>query len=303
MISGDAVETVNYSTLKAIHPHWRGFLRLCHIDRSIVHQGVGNRGNFDFSNGVLTVYWDHYHPDVFVQVSDLFVHSDIVEHIPNIDSLFAISIDNSPLLAKKISIVIPRSEYEISLRLHTTDISTFNQIFMRYEYETENLPDSANTVVDLGANIGLATVFFGLKYPHTKILSVEPNEGNYVAMVTNTAALGGRSHKEHAAVWVRDGLINLHTESEDGSPLGEWGVQVSEAPSRNESLTRCFKLPTVLDKAGFDTVDILKVDIEGAELEVFSNGAEEWLPRINLIVIETHDRFRPGSEPVPSCKN
>ena len=290
------METVNYSTLKAIHPHWRGFLRLCHVDKSIVHQGVGSRGHFDLSNGVLTVYWDRYHPDVFVQVSDLFVHSDMVKHIPDIDNLFALSIGNSHLVTKKISVAIPVSGYEISLRLHTTDIPTFNQIFIRCEYETENLPDSANTVVDLGANIGLATVFFGLKYPETKILSVEPDESNYVEMVTNTAALGGRSQKEHAAVWVRDGLINLHTESEDGSPFGEWGVQVSEAPSQKRTLTRCFKLSTLLDRAGLDTVDILKVDIEGAELEVFSDGAEEWLSRINLIVVETHDRFRPGSE-------
>jgi hypothetical protein len=53
---------------------------------------------------------------------------------------------------------------------------------------------------------------------------------------------------------------------------------------------------TLLDQAGFHHVDILKIDIEGAELEVFSNGAEEWLSRVNLIIIETHDRFRPGSE-------
>jgi hypothetical protein len=43
-------------------------------------------------------------------------------------------------------------------------------------------------------------------------------------------------------------------------------------------------------------VDILKIDIEGAELEIFSDGADEWLPRIGLIIIETHERFRPGSE-------
>jgi FkbM family methyltransferase len=296
MISGADINTVGYSTLKAIHPHWRGFLTLYHIDKSIVHQGVGNKGTFDFLNGVLTVYWDHYEPDIFIQISDLFVHNDIIENMPNIDKLFAVSIHNTPFVMKKISVGIPKSKYEIILRLHTTDIPTFDQIFVRYEYENENLPGAANAVVDLGANIGLASVFFGLKYPNAKILSVEPEEGNYKAMVNNTAALGERVQTENAAVWVRDGLIYLHTESEDGAPLGEWGVQVSERLSENQSPTKCFKLSTLLDKAGFDSVDILKVDIEGAELEVFSNGAEEWLSRINLIVIETHDRFRPGSE-------
>ena len=43
-------------------------------------------------------------------------------------------------------------------------------------------------------------------------------------------------------------------------------------------------------------MDILKVDIEGAELEIFSQGTAEWLPRVDLIIIETHDWFRPGSD-------
>lgn len=46
----------------------------------------------------------------------------------------------------------------------------------------------------------------------------------------------------------------------------------------------------------FAVVDMLKVDIEGAELEVFSQAAAEWLSRVNLIIVETHDRFRPGSD-------
>jgi hypothetical protein len=55
-------------------------------------------------------------------------------------------------------------------------------------------------------------------------------------------------------------------------------------------------MSTLLNEAQFDTVDILKIDIEGAELEIFSQAAEQWLPKVPLIIVETHDRFRPGSE-------
>jgi hypothetical protein len=34
----------------------------------------------------------------------------------------------------------------------------------------------------------------------------------------------------------------------------------------------------------------------GAELEIFSQAAEQWLPRVQLIIVETHDRLRPGGE-------
>lgn len=150
--------------------------------------------------------------------------------------------------------------------------------------------------MDLGANIGLATVFFGIKYPGARILAVEPEDNNYAITVANVSALGDRVHTRNAAVWIRDAVINLHTEDENGLSLGEWGARVSEQPGASGKTTKCHKLGTLLDSAGLASVDILKVDIEGAELEVFSNAAEEWLPRINLIIIETHDRFRPGCE-------
>ncbi len=42
-------------------------------------------------------------------------------------------------------------------------------------------------------------------------------------------------------------------------------------------------------------VDILKVDIEGAEKELFSGARIDWLQRIGIVIVETHDRFKPGS--------
>jgi hypothetical protein len=50
----------------------------------------------------------------------------------------------------------------------------------------------------------------------------------------------------------------------------------------------------ILRESGFDHIDILKLDIEGAEKELFREGWEEWLPKVRMIVIELHDRFVPG---------
>jgi hypothetical protein len=102
--------------------------------------------------------------------------------------------------------------------------------------------------------------------------------------------------KQHAAVWTKDGALSLRLDDDRGRSLGSWGVQVSDRLGEPEHSVKCYKLATLLDKAQFRTVDILKIDIEGAELELFSHDAAEWLPRVNLIIIETHDRFRPGSE-------
>jgi FkbM family methyltransferase len=290
------MEGAKFTRVKAIHRDWTGFLRLSNIDNSAVHEGYDSKGAYDLTNDVLTIFWENYNPDVFLESSGVFVHEPLLKDAPVVERLFAVQIEGNRIVAKRLSVAIPNADYEVSLRLHTSDIPTFSQVFVKCEYNSPSLPNVAREIVDLGANIGLATVFFGMRYPSARILSVEPEEGNFAAMIANTAALGDRVQKQRAAVWVRDDFINLRNESEDGTWLDAWGVQVSELESKSRKKTKCYKLSTLLDKAGFISVDVLKIDIEGAELEIFSHGAAEWLPRINLIIIETHDRFRTGSE-------
>lgn len=286
----------NFRRVQAIHPQWSGFLRLSNEDHLAVHEGHGSKGTYQISGQTLTVSWEKFSPEVFVELSGIYVHERLLPDLPKAEHLFAISIGNKPFAAVKASVLVPNSDYEVSLRLRTSDIPTFIQVFVGREYESPNLPQIANVIVDLGANIGLATVFFGLKYPAATIICVEPEDANFATMLGNIDALGDRVQKRQAAVWKTDGFINLHTESESGESLDAWGVQVSDRVDPSNKTTQCYKLATLMDEVGIATVDILKIDIEGAELEVFSSGTDEWLPRVRLIIIETHDRFRPGSE-------
>ena len=290
------MDGVNFDRVEAIHPHWTGFLKLSTSDNAAEREGNASKATYDLSDRTLTVFWEKWKPDVFLRVSGVYVHQDLLTDLPRLEQTSAVTIRNRPFIARRVSVVIPDRDYEVLLRLKTSDVPTFEQVFVAREYESPNLPEAANVIVDLGANIGLAAVFFGLKYPTAQILCVEPEASNFAVMLDNTAALGDRVRKQHAAVWTKDGFINLHTENEEGAPLGAWGVQVSDRKTASSGTTRCYKIGTLLDQAGFDSADILKVDVEGAELEIFSQGAAEWLPRVKLIVVETHDRFRPGSD-------
>ena len=49
-----------------------------------------------------------------------------------------------------------------------------------------------------------------------------------------------------------------------------------------------------MDLGKIDTVDIFKIDVEGAEKELFSANYEKWLEKTNVIIIELHDSFRDG---------
>jgi len=193
-------------------------------------------------------------------------------------------------------VFVPEKSYEVCLRLLTSDLPIFNQVFLQSDYNSRDLPESARSIVDLGANIGLSTVFFALKYPQARILSVEPDPGNFSLLLTNTAALGNQIQTEQAAVWKEDGMISLHSEDNSGRPLGHWGVRVSSLAGENQVVA--YKLSTLLQKVGMEAVDILKVDIEGAEIELFEVDLADWLSGTRLILIETHDRFRAGAERV-----
>jgi len=293
---GRGVTGLNSTKVNAIHPNWTGVLQLSGSGRSVVHEGHGSKGTYTLSNDTLTILWDKFAPDVFINVSGLYLHQTVLSKLPDIEHIAAVKVGGKIARASKVSILLPDHDYEVCLRLGTTDVPTFVQVFVNSEYETPYLPETAEAIVDLGANIGLATVFFGTRYPGAKILSIEPEAGNFTMMLANTAALGDRISRRQAAVWTRDGFITLRTEDTEGRPLGAWGVQVDDETPRPAATVACHKLATLLDDAGFDSVDILKIDIEGAELELFSESVVEWLPRIKSIIVETHDRFRPGAD-------
>lgn len=282
--------------VEAVHPHWKGAIRLSSIDNSLVHRANGNRGTYSLSSGTLVIAWENFPPDTFIEVCGTYLHRSLVGSLPELDQLRLAKADSKVFKISSVSVGVPPAGYPVTLRIDTSDIATFHQIFVGDEYDSASLPASARTIVDLGANIGLATVFFAQKFPDARILAVEPEDENFALLAANTARLGSRVSLEHAAVWSKDGFVSLHTKSQDGSELGAWGVQVSDHPSSNGRQTACYRLSTLLEKARLKTVDILKVDIEGAELELFSQGSSAWLEKVGLLIIETHDRFRPGSE-------
>jgi FkbM family methyltransferase len=286
----------DFTSVRTLHPNWGGYLNISNIDDSVNLNGEVPRGTYTKSENILTVYWETFPPDIFHDCSGIYIHRDLLVGIPNVHNLHSVAIGGSLVAASKISVIVPGSDYEVTLRLGTSDSQSFEQIFVEKKYESPNLPTSANTILDLGANVGLATVFFGIRYPEASILSVEPDASNCQLTIDNAAALGSRARILQAAAWIDDDVINLHTEDDDGLPLGAWGIQVSGRTQGNKNIAKCASVRTLIDAANFDKVDILKIDIEGAEAEIFSQGAAEWLSRTNLVIVDTHDRIRPGAE-------
>lgn len=192
----------------------------------------------------------------------------------------------------RVEVRVPDLAFPVTLRARTTDASTLRQILRENRF-ADRLPDSARFIIDAGANIGLATAYLANRYPSARVVALEIEPGN-VAMLRHNMQPYPNVSVVHAGLWSR--ATRLSVESPSGA---EWAFQAAERHATDA--TRDVPGLTVSDvmaQFGATHVDILKVDIEGAEREVFGPSAEQWLDRVGLIAVELHDAFLPGCEAI-----
>ena len=184
---------------------------------------------------------------------------------------------------------------DILLRERGSDLATFHEIVVEEVYgpvlrELQGI----QTVIDLGANIGLASLYFAHNSPACRILCVEPNPETYEMLVQNVRELSrsGRCQTLQGAVWGRHQRL-APTEK---VPADRYSMFAVRAASENDpSAVEGYTMTEIMDRSGFDRVDLLKVDIEGAERELFSTNDVSWLARVGAIAIEFHEDSRAAS--------
>ncbi len=176
----------------------------------------------------------------------------------------------------------------IVIRAGSSDLEVFKKIFINREYELP-FDSQPKTILDLGANTGLATLFFHIQFPEAQIVAVEPDPANYALLQRHLAGLPNVTFIQ-AAVWKHDGEINLVDPG-----IGAWGMQVNEQKPilGNQGAVPAISMPSLLKHFVPRQIDLVKVDIEGAEKEVFESS-EAWIHDIGAIVIELHDCYKVG---------
>jgi FkbM family methyltransferase len=166
----------------------------------------------------------------------------------------------------------------ITYRLNRGDIQGIREIFLDQAYRLPFACKSSSCIVDLGANIGLTSVWLAKTYGADRIVAVEPDPSNARLVRANLLANGLNATVIEAAVASADGTAFF--QNNDESNLGR--VATAGRP------VKLVAMSTVL--AYFDdaqTVDVLKLDIEGGEQELLS-GDLTWLKRVGSIIAEFH---------------
>lgn len=175
----------------------------------------------------------------------------------------------------------------IFLRKNTSDIPVFRQIFMDMEYALP-IPFIPKIIIDAGANIGLFTIFMNQKYPNAKYICLEPEPNNFKQLNFNLKRIKNIEILQKA-LWNHNNGVNIETSSEHG----EWGATTKDT-GNNIGEIPSITIDKILNEFEIDIIDILKIDIEGAEKQLFEKDAK-WLKKVKLLIIELHDYTYPYS--------
>lgn len=179
--------------------------------------------------------------------------------------------------------------YPFSLRKGSSDYDTFYQAIVHNQYLFD-YPFTPKVIIDGGANIGLASLAFKSMFPNATIIAVEPDKENFEQLKINLKRYFN-VHTLNAGIWNRNTFLKVS----DKYNYGKWGMVTEEIKENEEGSISAVTIDDIMQKFKIDKIDILKLDIETAERELFTSGYESWLPRVKVMIIEFHDALSKGT--------
>jgi FkbM family methyltransferase len=158
-------------------------------------------------------------------------------------------------------------------------------VWIHQDYYHPSLHGS-RTILDVGANIGVAALWLQGLLPHARVACVEPDVRNVPLATLNLEANGIAPVVLPYAVAPRRGRMRLGIGSDTAQSALEGDSPFAHAHQRSVEV-EVRRLPDLLDELGWPRVDVLKLDIEGTERDLLAD-AGDWLDRVGLMLLELH---------------
>lgn len=174
--------------------------------------------------------------------------------------------------------------HHIKLRIADGDFFILHEIFGTQPYwiPLTHVREEAQTVVDLGANIGMTTLYLHEWLPRADFLCVEANPHNVRLLRENTSQVDARIDIVEGAISNRSGTEWFETQGP------AWGTALTRRDAEGSVEVDAYSMSDLMEVHGIEHIDILKVDIEGAEKKIMRDGAD-WLDKVGWMMIELHD--------------
>jgi FkbM family methyltransferase len=185
--------------------------------------------------------------------------------------------------------VLKWNRHPIHYRPGTSDLEIIYSILLQTDSKVAyRVPAGLNpqVILDIGANIGAASLYFARLFPQAHIHAFEPIPDNFTLLARNAAPFPN-IYLHHMALGGKSGRARMLASN---SPLNLGGFSFYAAgsdPSRTLEVE--MKHPDViLAELGIHQVDLIKIDTEGAEYEILTSFSDSVLGNLKWITGELH---------------
>lgn len=190
-------------------------------------------------------------------------------------------------------LVLDGNVYEVDAARR--DLTPYPAVWIEKEYEPDErfVPGPDGVVVDIGAQVGFLSTYAARAAPEGRILAIEPDPTSFRKLVAGIRANGLDNVKPiQCAISDREGMIEFVSAARSVDsrllPGSQVGRRLASEPGAVTSPVRCTTLDHLLRQENVNAVDLLKIDVEGAELAILQSAVET-LPRVRAVVVEVHD--------------
>lgn len=174
----------------------------------------------------------------------------------------------------------------------SADMSAVREVLQDAEYSflKDYLSDiDQPTILDVGANIGTFSLWARGVAPQVNIISVEPSETTFSKLKQTTSAIKSQNwFLLNKAAWKDNSAVSFNASGESmGHKVSDQGDRQVDGVSLHELLS------DAKDRFGVEEIDLMKVDIEGAEESFLQNNTDihEALKTVKRLVIEIHPEY------------
>lgn len=189
-------------------------------------------------------------------------------------------------------LTVPTYQTTFQMRPNSSDGPTFEQVLVDEEYQLDRFLSRLGpirTIVDAGANVGYTSLYFAKQYPEAQIVAIEPDAANTAILKAHTISYP-KVKILQTGLWHRPSSLRLVDEG-----YGHYGFMVEEVPDGSPNSFSATSLTAIMEENNWQTIDLLKLDVEGSEKEIFSADFAAWLPKTRCLFVELHDRKRKGA--------
>lgn len=193
---------------------------------------------------------------------------------------------------------VPGYAAPIYLRDTKSDHATFWQCIVDSQYDFSRFPQSERLakeyirlvksgesplIIDCGANVGLASLWFANRFPEARIVAVEPDADNFRMLSKNLLHLRDRVTLLHGGIWDQSGNLVITNPN-----AGSAAFRVAHVDTPSSNSIRAYSIPEICKMTNSASPFIAKIDIEGAQQILFRDNID-WVSGTHLLMLELDD--------------